>query len=252
MSEMWLLAPDLHYPRHSRRTWWALVDFARRNKVHGFVFMGDQFDNAEISHHNAGKPLYKPVGSYAQYTRCFERDIMRQLPAFKRRVWMIGNHDQWEYDMDETHPELQGALDRVTALNLYARGWDVIKNGRALALCKHLTIIHGDQLKGAMGYMGANVPRKAIDIYGKSVAFGHTHTFQVQSSVNPIEVSKKRVGWNLPVLCELNPDYMRNRPSAWVNGFGIVEVRPDGTFSLWPVVVTNGVFTFAGRTYGSK
>lgn len=247
---------DIHYPRHNKRAWAAVLSYLRANKrnIASLVLGGDQLDNAEISHHNQGKPLYKPVGSYRANTEGFERDILNPLEALgiPSKVWIIGNHDQWEQDMDETHPELRGCLDRPSTYRLADRGWNVIENGKAHRIGKHLTVIHGDQLKGQMGYVALTVARRAVEIYGTSVAFGHTHTMQTMSQVNPIEVKKKRAGWNVPALCDLNPDYMRNRPSAWVNGFAVVEMRPDDSFNLYPIVITKGVFSYGGKIYGGK
>lgn len=231
-----------------------MLDFLRQNKVDGFLFGGDQFDNTEISHHNAAKPLYKPVGSYKRHTEGFGQDILgpleESLGTGTQRVWIVGNHDDWEHQLDETQPELSGCLDRISALQLCEKGWQVVQNGKAYKITRHLTAIHGDQLKGQMGYVSQRVAIRAVEIYGKSVVFGHTHTHATASQVNPIETRKKRIGWNLPAMCDLNPAYMRNRPSAWVNGFGIVEVRPDDTFNLYPIVVTDGVFSYGGKTYG--
>jgi hypothetical protein len=34
-----------------------------------------------------------------------------------------------------------------------------------------------------------------------------------------------------------HPDYLRNRPTAWLNGFSIVELyTANGFFNLYPVV----------------
>lgn len=247
-----VLLYDLHYPKHNKAAWRAALSFIKQNTIHGILLGGDQFDNAEISHHNDGKPLYKPVGSYRAATEGFLKDVLCPLEGAApkaERIWIIGNHDQWEQDMDEKRPELKGCLDRPSAYDLTGRGWTVIENGKAYKISKHLTAIHGDQLRGQMGYMSARLARKAVEIYGMSVVFGHTHTCQSESQVNPVEVKKKRMGWNVPALCDLNPEYMRNRPSAWVNGFAIVELRDDATFNLYPIVITNGVFSYGGKVY---
>lgn len=43
-----------------------------------------------------------------------------------------------------------------------------------------------------------------------------------------------------PAACDLNPGYLRNRPSAWVNGFCVIELLDTGNFNLYPIVVSGG------------
>lgn len=254
-TKRWILAYDLHYPKHNRSTWDALMDFISKNRVDGFLFGGDQLDNEEISHHNAGKPLYKPVGSYKKHTDGFAR-LLDEVELFTKkseRVWLTGNHDEWEKQIDETDPHLRGCLDRPTLLKLQKRGWQVVPNGLHYRLSKYLVAIHGDQLRGSMGYISNNAARSALQAYpGDNLIFGHTHTCQSFAQVSPVDVDHKRMAWNMPALCDLNPTFMKNRPSAWVHGFGIAEVRSDQSFNVYPIVVTKGRFSFNGVEYGSK
>ena len=253
-SKLWLLFYDLHYPKHNKRTWAAAMDFARQNPLAGFLYGGDQFHNDEISHHNNGKPLYKPVGCFKENTLGFHRDILSPLEAVLpkdcTKVWLIGNHDRWEDDMAEGHPEFKGMVDRPTTLDLADRGWVVVPNGKAYRISPNLKAIHGDQLQGIMGYMSMTPARRAVDLYG-NVVFGHTHLAQSFSKVSPVETRKKQMAWNIPAGCDLNPEYMKNRPSGWVSGFGIGEMWKGG-FNVYPVVVTDGRFSYGGKVYGKK
>jgi hypothetical protein len=81
---------------------------------------------------------------------------------------------------------------------------------------------------------------------------GHYHFAQSFSKVCPVEQSQKYMSWSSPVLCRLNPAYMKNRPSAWINGFSIVELITDGTFNVYPIVVSRGHFSFGGKVYGER
>ncbi len=57
--------------------------------------------------------------------------------------------------------------------------------------------------------------------------------FDLQIPVRVVQNSKKF----------LNPAYLKNKPSNWINGFSIIELMPGGTFNVYPVVVTKGKFS---------
>jgi hypothetical protein len=45
---------------------------------------------------------------------------------------------------------------------------------------------------------------------------------------------------------------MHNRPNSWAHGFTVVDVREDGNFNVYLIIVCDGQFSFAGQTYGKK
>lgn len=224
------------------------MSFVSKNRVDGFVFGGDQMNNSEISHHTAGKSLFRPKGAFVRNEKNFDSQILRPLEAKLKdadRIWLQGNHDRWELDVAESQPELQGCFDRIVNLRLKERGWKIVENGKSTQLGK-LTVCHGDTITG-----GSNLAaRKAIEVYFKSVLFGHFHNASSFSKVSPVDSSLKYMAWSSPVLCKLNPAYLRNKPNSWVNGFTVVYVMPNGNFNVYPVIVAGGKFAFEGRVYG--
>ena len=55
-----VIGHDLHFPKFQPETVNAMMQVIEDIEPDVFVFGGDQFDNAEISHHNRRKPFYKP------------------------------------------------------------------------------------------------------------------------------------------------------------------------------------------------
>src|ERR1700756_1132178 len=105
----WVIGHHLHSPKYDRPTFLSMLALMRDIRPHGFIFGGDQFDNAEISHPNKNKPLYQERGSYKRTTERFDRDILRPIEAAMgkgEKVWLTGNHDDWERQLIEEHPEL--------------------------------------------------------------------------------------------------------------------------------------------------
>jgi hypothetical protein len=249
--QTWVVAHDLHYPAYSEKTWNAMMEFIKKNDIKGFIFGGDQFNNEEISHHTKGKPFYRERASFKRNTTGFTHEILEPLEASlgnAERVWIIGNHDDWEHELIEEQPELEGIIERHEAMA--ARGWKIVPLGHCYKLGE-LNVIHGEILTGIGNQAGAYPARKAIELYAGNVLAGHTHAAQSFAKISPVEVKKKYMAWIAPILGATNPNYLRNRPTAWLNGFTIVELREKGLFNLYPIIVLDGEFSFGGKLYGS-
>lgn len=248
---MYVCCFDLHYPRHHKPTWNAILDFTKKIKPAGFIFGGDQFDNDAISHHNSKKPILWKEGSYKKETDGFDKEILKPLEkALDKSTdwrWMVGNHDAWETQWFERFPQWVG-FERPALLDIVKRGWKIIPNTIATKLGR-LVVIHGDQFAG---YTPANLAKRAVEAYTCSVLQGHNHTMQTYTRVSPVDHTQKWAGYVSPCACELNAAFMKNKPSSWVNGFSIVEVMEDKTFNIYPIVVTKGKFSFGGVEYGQK
>lgn len=78
---IWVAVYDIHYPKIHKPTWDAILDFVGRNsgKIAGFLFGGDQLDNEEIGHWSAGKPLFRPTGSYKANTLGFNANVLSPM-----------------------------------------------------------------------------------------------------------------------------------------------------------------------------
>lgn len=231
-----------------------MLHYMRENPPDGFVFGGDQLDFECISHHTEGKGLYRLPGAYMREVRGFDNKILTPIEKIigkAERIYHIGNHERFEQDLVESRPELQGTIDHTKILRLEERGWTIIPLGHGSKIGK-LNVVHGEVLTGIGNQAGVYPSRKAVDLYGASVLAGHTHAPQSFTKVSPVGNITKVMGWIAPCLCDVNPSYLRNRPTAWLNGFTIVEVQDNGAFNVFPVIVARGSFSFAGKVYGKS
>jgi len=257
MSDLYVVAHDLHYPKWHRPTFNAMLDFIRKNrsKIKGFVFAGDAFDNEVISHHTKGKPLYRVRGGYMKDRTGFETDVLtpveEALAKDVKKVFIKGNHERFEDDFIEEHPELEGTVNHIDGLHLRERGWQIVELGHSFRIGK-LCVIHGEVLSGIGNQAGVFPAKKAIEIYGDNVLAGHTHAPQSFTKISPVDHRRKFMAWIAPILGSVNPNYLRNRPTAWLNGFTVVELRKGGLFNLYPIIVIEGEFSFGGVEYKGK
>lgn len=247
-----MAAFDAHYKKINYPTLNAMLSFSSQNKIAGFVFGGDQLDFECISHHTKGKPLLRPPNAYIEDIEGFDADVLKPVeavlsPSAERR-WHIGNHERFETDLAEESPALKGLVDHTKLLRLAERKWDIVPLGHSSKIGK-LVVCHGEILSGIGNQCGAFPAKKAVELYGSSVLAGHTHSPQSFCKISPVEHVQKWMAWIAPILGNTNPGYLRNRPTAWLNGFVIIEVREDGSFNVFPVIVTKGKFAYGGKVY---
>lgn len=251
--QTWVALYDMHYPKMHWPTFNAVMEFLNANKVDGLILGGDQLDNEEISHHTRGKPIFRDRASYKRNTEGFNKRVLEPLERVvgnAKKVYVIGNHERFETDLIEEQPELEGVIERVEALKLEQRGWQVIPLGHAFKLGE-LNVIHGEVVSGVGNQVSGYPAKKALEIYGSNVLLGHTHSPQSFAKISPVEHKKKYMAWVSPILGETNPAYLRNRPTSWIQGLTIVELRDKGLFNLYPVICVDGIFSYGGKIYGS-
>lgn len=246
---------DTHYPVWHKPTYNAIFDYLKSNKPDVFIFGGDQFHFDSISHHTKAMPLYRTRRAYMNDIQGFDRDILtpleRLLPKGCEKIWIIGNHERFEFDLIEEHPELEGVIDHVGLLRLRQRGWTIVPLGHRYKLGK-LNVIHGETLSGIGNQAGAFPARKAVDLYAGNVLAGHTHAPQTFTKISPVEDSNKWQGTIAPTAGSVNPSYLRNRATAWLNGFVLIDVQDDDAFNIYTIIVLKGKFSYGGKLYGKK
>lgn len=144
--------------------------------------------------------------------------------VFTEIVFINGNHD-WRYDwfMASKHcPDAYAInFDLRKQLKLKERNIRFIQYNDWLDIGK-LSITHGQ-------FHGATAHRKHLDACGRSCIFGHIHKFEARSFAFRGET---KTAWSLPAMSDLNPCYMKNKDSAWSNGYATFHVKSNGNFNL--------------------
>lgn len=241
---------DAHYPKIHRPTLRACLDFVKRNRVGIFVLGGDNLDCGAISHHTKGKPKLRPVGAMKADLDGFRREVLDALdpllPKDCIKVWLTGNHEAWLDQMMEEQPELDGLINFTEYLQLEKRGWIVKPQGGHFKQGK-LKWIHGDVVNGS----GINAVRNALNTYVENIVMGHGHTAASATKVLPHSKQHKWQAWMMGTGGELDAGYLKNKPTGWLNQFGITEFHGSrGLFNHYPVTVFGGRFALGGKVYG--
>jgi hypothetical protein len=236
---------DAHCPKIHIPTRDACFDFISKNKIAGIVLGGDQLDNEAISHHNKGKISVEASGSVINDFKFCDRELLSPLERLAPKAdktWIDGNHSDWIYQYLEEHPQMKGAIEPDKALRLKERGWRYLRCGSIFKVGK-LNWIHGETLTGRYH------AQTAVDRYCSNVVYGHFHTVQTAIKILPQDANQRWGAWSMPAMCQLNPTYLRNKPTCWVNGFCLVEYFEGGLFNVNQIIVNKGKFSHGGRIY---
>lgn len=237
-----------HYkPIHSMKAIEPIFRFMEDWKPNAFIFGGDQFDFAEISHWNKSRRLSMEGLRLIDSIKGFKNEILteveKRLPQHATKVFHVGNHTDWLFDLIEENPALDGIIDLDQQLDLTAHGWKTIPLGKVSHLGK-LFFAHGDQIKG-----GEHIAKAGVTHFQRSIRFGHHHTFQAFTNTSALDARDVHTGMCVPCLCRRDLKYGEGKPNRWVNGFLYGTVFPDGSFSDTVAIIVDGKFSALGKTY---
>lgn len=236
---------DLHFPNHNKKLWENILKVVGDLKPDYFLFGGDNMDMECISHwlHDKGnrkqlegKRLKK---DYVEFQRDILDNLEKVMPDYCRKIWLKGNHcGDWVDLLVARSPELEGFAEVENNLNL--KEWEIYKY-RQTAKVGKIYFHHGE-------YTGKHHASKMVDTFGRNIVFGHLHTYQVHTRITPIDC-EAHSAYSMPCACDINPEYMRDKPSAWLNGFGVFYTQENGNFNIYPVISNKGHFVFNGVYY---
>lgn len=240
-----VILPDIHYPEHSVRCLRVVNKFLADFSPDYLVYQGDQLDLGSISHWDKDKPLLKESKRLWKEYSDFNEEVLKVHEKITKknckRVFLLGNHENRAQRYVEKSPELEGMIEPEIYLGLKERGYTVVPYNDVYKIGK-LNIIHGF-------YYNIHHAAKTVNAFEGNVCYCHVHTSQEFTKTTPLDTKEFHSATSLPCLCNLNPDYKKNRPSSWVNGFGVMYLLPDGNYSLYRILIVDGSFIFNDKKY---
>ena len=232
---------DIHYP-YQNSTVDICKQFIGDNDVDYFLLAGDQLDLDLISSFNRRKPLLKERKRLQKTYDGFQRDILDPFNSVLRsdtkRFWLVGNHEVRANRLVEEQPVLEGMVEPENCLNL--SGYEFIPENGVVTIGE-MSFIHGT-------YYNKYHAKKNIETYGRHIFSWHVHTNQVYTMHSPID-TLPRQGVSVGCACNLNPEYMHNKPSAFVNQFLIFYLFPNGQFTYYTPTIINNRVIINGKLY---
>ena len=135
---------------------------------------------------------------------------------------------------------MEGLVEPESQLKLNERGYKIYQYNEIIPFGK-LNLTHGI-------YAGANPTKKHLDELKVNVMFGHTHTMEIKMASSPARQIAFS-GYNVGCLCNMMPDYMKNKPHGWTHGFAVVYLYENGYFEVNMIRILDGRFIYNGKVY---
>lgn len=241
----YLITSDYHVPYVNKLAFNSVLKLMDDIKFDGFIIDGDFMDFNCISHWNKGK--HKTLEGKRLLADYIEGNIIldeidKRLPKNADKKFLYGNHERFYEDFIEDNPQLDGLFDPKKELRLIERGYKVFSKQNHIEKLGKLHITHGL-------YTGENIVKKHIDSCKTNMLFGHLHTLEFKLESSPAK-DIAIAGYCIGALCDMNPDYMQNKPDKWSHGFAIVYLnKKEDWFDVDLKRIINGKFVYNGKLY---
>jgi len=234
-----LYLPDIHVPFNIPLD--PVWEFAEDWKPTKIIIGGDAHDFTSVCHWIADQSRVLDGGTVAQNFEELRIEVIQPVMKLcKSVIYLEGNHCRWLRLAALANPNGRGYWELEKNL---PRGITIIPENIAYHINKNLCYMHGL-------YTSKYHAAQTVHACHKSVIYGHTHDAQSYTDISPVDVKVSHKAQSAGCLCNLNPHYMRNKPSRWVNGFNYCVVD-NKTEHFWDtqVYIVDGEFWANGRRY---
>ena len=169
----------------------------------------------------------------------FKKDIydpMKELAPKAKIKWTGGNHDE-----QRTREAIEENPDRAHLISIPKMFPDA-------DLCEYNQHIKIGKVYFTHGvYVNDAHAKKTTTNFEDNVIYGHTHDSQEYTKITL--GNDVHAGVSMGCGCNVNPDYMKNRPNSWVHIVGVIYWLPNGNYNLYKIMVFNGQAIFNGKLY---
>jgi len=236
---------DIHFPYHDQAAMEVVFQFLKDFKPDWLVLGGDQMHFDTISSFNKNKPKLTEGKRLKREYRQFQEEILDRLesilPQKCKKYFVIGNHENRTVWLAEKNPQWEGFVEVES--NLKLDNWKVIPFNDVFNIGDmHFT--HG-------WYYNIHYAKKTVLEAQKMIFVGHVHRPQLFTATSPAyALPKQCVG--IGCLCNRNPDYLQDKPNAWVHQFLFWYMLDDGTFTYYTPIIINGRAVINGKLYNGN
>ena len=235
---------DLQIPYQHAPSLNAIEAFCKDYRPDALILGGDFGEFEAVSDWDKGKRQIEGKRIQADFDACNkELDRIDKFAKFEEKIFIMGNHEDRVERFLDVNPVLEGALSVEKSLALKERGYRVIPFEQRDHKIGRLYITHG--------WRSQQYPARvyAHEAAGNIAVFHH-HTALLHTTNN---LGRSHACFVIPCLCQLNRDWLKGRPTHWVNGFGLLETMPSRNFNVYIVHISStpqtAEFSWNGRVY---
>jgi len=242
--------PDCHAPNQDRLSVWSCLQFIKHYKPTHFIQLGDLCDWDSLSVHEARRESdLTDINLEIREANNLLDEIEAVLPKKCEKTLVGGNHEARyaRFSVSNRHDTRVRQLhDFTTWENEYGlskRGWRWCQYGEYYELGK-IIFTHG-------WFSSGNHAQRHLGLYHKNIIYGHTHQFQVATSVgldgHPVMAA------SIGTLSKMALSYLVGKPPVnWIHMFAYIDMHDNGTFSPHFVPIVNGRFFELGKVFEPK
>lgn len=233
---------DSHAPDFDESATECAIKLGRFYRPDLIISLGDVGEYASVSSWSKGKPKLQEnlriKDDVVEATNYLQR--IGEINPKAEKVCLLGNHESRVQRFIEENPQTDGLVSVATEYEKV--GWKTHPENLPYEICHKLIAVHGVN-------HGKYAAAKHLELYSKSVLFGHIHKPQsfAHSFYDGVKMS-----WSCPCLSNLNPNYLRNRPSAYTHGVVLIDILDNGIFFLDVVLIFGGVTSRFGSIFNGN
>ncbi len=244
-----LYIADIHWPLHDKKCFDLYMQIAEAEKPDYLILLGDCFDAKGISkftYSDYEDGLYDTVDELRGFRKHYFKPLVEACGKDVDVRWVLGNHDGERITKILERIEItcnrQRFLDYKNKLDLPTIFPEVkFTEYRKTDNIGKLYFTHGT-------YHNVAHPKKHAESYCQCIVYGHLHTYASYTAITEAKI-KAHTGISIPCACNTNPDYMKNKPSSWVQGYAFAYHYPDGYFDISVKFIFKGRSILNGNLY---
>jgi len=246
---LYIVLPCVHIPFHNKDFWNALLKYIRCNNNHieGILIIGDFMDMNSLSAHDKNSVPIQGITldfEYKEGNKALDEIEFAMGRRNYTKFYLFGNHeDRYFRTMKDINNSKYGSslLSPIDALRLKERGYSVLTDWKndSIKIGTHLELVHGE-------YISLNSAKKHIDVYRKSIVYGHTHRISSY-------LEGQTAGYNIGFMGDSSSPAFgyatRGMKSSWNNGFAIVHLNHNMFFNVQQVIWYDNSFYVGHEKY---
>lgn len=237
---MIIILPDIHLSDGQPHKDYEVVKrFIKQNRSDEIILLGDFMDVSSLSAWDISKRRKMEGRRYEKECEEANRELDFLQKYTKKITFIEGNHEDRVERYIDFNPEMEGLIEVEKKLHLKERGIKYIPLNE-LYKVGNMYFTHGI-------YINQYHAMKHLIRLGCNVCYGHSHS--TQTAMMNMRMLKPHQAYALGCLCGHSPDYMKGKPSNWINQFAIMYTGSKGNFNLYPINIINGEFIFNNKLY---
>lgn len=249
----YFLISDIHDVFWHEPTVKILLKFARTvpKDKRKLIILGDMLDLPEfmkkkkdytrhLKHVNGIEEHFIPS---IEKSWCWGLQFLEMMSeCFEVIYYVEGNHEERarQFMTNDCPHEYRHNFDIELGLELKKRvkGW--VKYNDWMDIGTKIGLTHGI-------YHGTTAHKRHYDAGGgRSVVFGHIHTYEGRAFLNRGETV---MVYSMPCASTLMPEYLRGRPNNWHQGFATLDINSFGDYWFNPYIIKKDSLVVNGKRF---